>query len=280
MSTLIIKNLHVAIDGKEILKGVDLSVGPKEIHALMGPNGNGKSTLLAAIMGHPKYTVTQGEITLDGKNVLEMDVDQRSKAGLFLGMQYPQEVAGVTNSDFLKAAINSRRDKPVGLFAFIKEMEGAIAKLDMKSDLAHRYVNEGFSGGEKKRNEILQMILLKPGLAMLDEIDSGLDVDALKVVASAILDEYDKRDIGLIIVSHYERFYQLVKPTHSHILIDGKIVLSGDESLVTKIDEEGYDWLSTQFGIEIWKDEEEQKVLRNTVGSLGTCAVNTANTHE
>jgi Fe-S cluster assembly ATP-binding protein len=150
----------------------------------------------------------------------------------------------------------------------------------MKSDLAHRYVNEGFSGGEKKRNEILQMMLLKPDLAMLDEIDSGLDVDALKVVASAILDEYVKRDMGLIIVSHYERFYQLVKPTHAHILIDGKIVMSGDESLVTKIDEEGYDWLSTQLGIEIWKDEEEAKVLRNTVGSLGTCAVNTANTHE
>lgn len=280
MSTLIINDLHVSIDGKEILKGVDLSVGPKEIHALMGPNGNGKSTLLAAIMGHPRYTVTSGEITLDGKNVLEMDVDQRAKAGLFLGMQYPQEVSGVTNSDFLKAAINARREKPVGLFAFIKEMEGAIAKLDMKSDLAHRYVNEGFSGGEKKRNEILQMMLLKPQLAMLDEIDSGLDVDALKVVAGAILDEYEARGLGLIIVSHYDRFYQLIKPTHSHILIDGRIVLSGDESLVTKIDEEGYDWLSTQLGIEIYKDEEEQKAVRNTVGSLGTCAINTGGTHE
>jgi len=280
MSNLIIKDLHVSIDGKEILKGVDLTVGPKEIHALMGPNGNGKSTLLAAIMGHPKYTVTSGEITLDGEDVLAMDVDKRAKAGLFLGMQYPQEVSGVTNSDFLKAAINSRREKPIGLFAFIKEMEGAIAKLDMKSDLAHRYVNEGFSGGEKKRNEILQMMLLKPELAMLDEIDSGLDVDALKVVANAILEEYEQRGLGLIIVSHYDRFYQLIKPTHSHILIDGKIVLSGDESLVTKIDEEGYDWLSTQLGIEIWKDEEEQKAVRNTVGSLGTCAINTASTHE
>lgn len=280
MSTLIIKDLHVSIDGKEILKGVDLKVGPKEIHALMGPNGNGKSTLLAAIMGHPKYTVTSGEITLDGEDVLAMDVDKRAKAGLFLGMQYPQEVSGVTNSDFLKAAINSRREKPIGLFAFIKEMEGAIAKLDMKSDLAHRYVNEGFSGGEKKRNEILQMMLLKPELAMLDEIDSGLDVDALKVVASAILDEYEQRGLGLIIVSHYDRFYQLIKPTHSHILIDGRIVLSGDESLVTKIDEEGYDWLSTQLGIEIWKDEEEQKAVRNTVGSLGSCAIKTAATHE
>jgi Fe-S cluster assembly ATP-binding protein len=280
MSTLIIKDLHVGIDGIEILKGVDLTIGPREIHALMGPNGNGKSTLLAAIMGHPRYTVTSGEITLDGKNVLAMDVDQRSKAGLFLGMQYPLEVSGVTNSDFLKAAINARRAKPVGLFAFIKEMEGAIAKLEMKSDLAHRYVNEGFSGGEKKRNEILQMLLLKPELAMLDEIDSGLDVDALKVVANAIMDEYETRGLGLIIVSHYDRFYQLIKPTHSHILIDGKIVLSGDESLVKKIDEEGYDWLSTQLGIEIYKDEEEKKAVRNTVGSLGICAVNTAGTHE
>lgn len=279
MSTLMINDLHVSIDGKEILKGIDLTVGPKEIHALMGPNGNGKSTLLAAIMGHPRYTVTSGEISLDGKDVLAMDVDQRAKAGLFIGMQYPMEVSGVTNSDFLKAAINSRRTKPIGLFPFIKEMEGAIAKLEMKSDLAHRYVNEGFSGGEKKRNEILQMMLLKPELAMLDEIDSGLDVDALKVVASAILDEYEQRDLGLIIISHYDRFYQLIKPTHSHILIDGKIVMSGDDSLVKKIDEEGYDWLSTQLGIEIWK-EEEQKIVRNTVGSLGTCAVNTAGAHD
>lgn len=273
MSTLVINDLHVSIDGKEILKGVDLTINSKEIHALMGPNGNGKSTLLAAIMGHPKYTVTQGEVTLDGQNVLEMDVDQRSKAGLFLGMQYPQEVTGVTNSDFLKAALNARREKPIGLFAFIKEMEGAIAKLEMKSDLAHRYVNEGFSGGEKKRNEILQMMLLKPSLAMLDEIDSGLDVDAMKIVASAILDEYEKRDLGLVIVSHYDRFYQLIKPTHSHILIDGKIVMSGDDTLAKKIDEEGYDWLQTQLGVVIVPEEEVKAPVRVSV-SLGTCAVN------
>ncbi|MHC1734321.1 MAG: Fe-S cluster assembly ATPase SufC [Erysipelotrichaceae bacterium] len=273
MSTLVINDLHVSIDGKEILKGVDLTINSKEIHALMGPNGNGKSTLLAAIMGHPKYTVTQGEVTLDGQNVLEMDVDQRSKAGLFLGMQYPQEVTGVTNSDFLKAALNARREKPIGLFAFIKEMEGAIAKLEMKSDLAHRYVNEGFSGGEKKRNEILQMMLLKPSLAMLDEIDSGLDVDAMKIVASAILDEYEKRELGLVIVSHYDRFYQLIKPTHSHILIDGKIVMSGDDTLAKKIDEEGYDWLQTQLGVVIVPEEEVKAPVRVSV-SLGTCAVN------
>ncbi|MBN2849678.1 MAG: Fe-S cluster assembly ATPase SufC [Erysipelotrichaceae bacterium] len=273
MSTLVINDLHVSIDGKEILKGVDLTINSKEIHALMGPNGNGKSTLLAAIMGHPKYTVTRGEVTLDGQNVLEMDVDQRSKAGLFLGMQYPQEVTGVTNSDFLKAALNARREKPIGLFAFIKEMEGAIAKLEMKSDLAHRYVNEGFSGGEKKRNEILQMMLLKPSLAMLDEIDSGLDVDAMKIVAGAILDEYEKRELGLVIVSHYDRFYQLIKPTHSHILIDGKIVMSGDDTLAKKIDEEGYDWLQTQLGVVIVPEEEVKAPVRVSV-SLGTCAVN------
>ncbi len=280
MSTLNIKDLHVSIDGKEILKGVDLNVNSNEIHALMGPNGNGKSTLLAAIMGHPRYEVTQGEITLDGEDVLAMEVDQRSKAGLFLGMQYPQEVAGVTNSDFLKAALNARREKPIGLFAFIKEMEGAIAKLEMKSDLAHRYVNEGFSGGEKKRNEILQMMLLKPRLAMLDEIDSGLDVDALKVVATAILDEYAKQQTGLIIVSHYDRFYQLIKPTHSHIMIDGKIVLSGDDTLAKKIDEEGYDWLQKELGVKITEVSDETPIVRTTVGSLGVCAVNPRESHE
>jgi Fe-S cluster assembly ATP-binding protein len=195
MSTLKIKNLHVEIEGKEILKGVDLTVNSTEIHALMGPNGNGKSTLLAAIMGHPKYTVTQGEITFDGQDVLKMAVNERSKIGLFLGMQYPMEVAGVTNSDFLKAALNSRRTSPIPLFNFIRTLEKAVNSLQMKSDLAHRYVNEGFSGGEKKRNEILQMILLEPKIAMLDEIDSGLDVDAMKIVASAILDQTTKSQL-------------------------------------------------------------------------------------
>lgn len=269
MSKLEIKDLHVQIEGKEILKGIDLSVQAGEIHALMGPNGNGKSTLLAAIMGHPKYTVTQGSILLDGQDVLAMEVNERAKAGLFLGLQYPMEISGVTNSDFLKAAINTRREKPIPLFSFIKTLETAIASLEMKSDLAHRYVNEGFSGGEKKRNEILQMILLQPKLAMLDEIDSGLDVDALKVVAKAINEQMTSSQMGLMLVSHYERFYQLVQPTHAHVLIDGKIVISGDKSLVTKIDEQGYDWLKHEYGIEIPKEE----VIQRTVTSLGTCAV-------
>lgn len=276
MSTLEIRDLHVEIDGKEILKGVDLRVRSGEIHALMGPNGNGKSTLLAAIMGHPRYVVTQGQILFDDQDVLAMTVDKRSQAGLFLGMQYPQEVAGVTNSDFLKAALNSRREKPIPLFTFIKEMEKAVNELEMKSDLAHRYVNEGFSGGEKKRNEILQMMLLKPTIAMLDEIDSGLDVDALKIVANAILKQTQDHTMGLIIVSHYDRFYQLIQPTHSHIMIDGKIVMSGDSTLVTKIDEEGYDWLQKELGVEI-KEIEEPVIKRTSVGSLGTCAVNPKN---
>ncbi|MBR3347397.1 MAG: Fe-S cluster assembly ATPase SufC, partial [Solobacterium sp.] len=202
MKTLEIRNLHVDVEGKNILKGVDLTVKEGEVHALMGPNGNGKSTLLAAIMGHPKYTVTEGTITYDGKNVLEMTVDERSKAGLFLAMQYPQEIPGVTNSDFLRAAMNVRRESPVPLFTFIKSMEKTIKDLEMKEDLAHRFLNEGFSGGEKKRNEIVQMELLKPDVAMLDELDSGLDVDALHVVARAINNMRKEYPLSLIVVSH------------------------------------------------------------------------------
>lgn len=270
MSTLIIQNLHVEIAGKEILKGLDLTVKSGEIHALMGPNGNGKSTLLAAIMGHPAYTVTQGTIEFDGENVLDMEVNERAKTGLFLGMQYPQEVSGVTISDFMKAALNARRDSAIPIFTFIRQLDKAIGALQMKSDLAHRYVNEGFSGGEKKRNEILQMILLEPKLAMLDEIDSGLDVDAMKIVAQAILDQQAKSDLGLLIVSHYERFYQLIPPTHVHILLDGRIVLSGDADLVNRIDTEGYDWVAREFGVTIVKDVKMRPV---TATSIGNCAV-------
>lgn len=208
MKTLEIKNLHVEVEGKEILKGVDLTVNENEVHALMGPNGNGKSTLLAAIMGNPKYIVTEGSITYDGKNILEMPVNERSVAGLFLAMQYPQEIPGVTNSDFLRAAMNVRREQPISLFKFIKEMESTIKDLEMKEDLAHRFLNEGFSGGEKKRNEIVQMEMLKPTLSMLDEIDSGLDVDALRIVADALNKMKNETNMSMIVVSHYERFYQ------------------------------------------------------------------------
>lgn len=245
MSTLSIKNLHVEIEGKKILKGVNLEIKENEIHAIMGPNGNGKSTLLSTLMGHPKYEVTEGEILLDGENVLEMEVDERSRAGLFLAMQYPQEISGVTNADFLRAAVNAHRETPLGHFKFHDRLNHAIDQLKMRSDMASRFVNDGFSGGEKKRNEILQMLMLQPEICMLDEIDSGLDVDALKIVADAINQHLTKQASSFLIVSHYERFFHLVHPTHTHIMLDGKIVMSGDEKLVYKVDAEGYDWLKT-----------------------------------
>ena len=243
MKELKITDLHVEIEGKEILKGVTLNIKKNEIHAIMGPNGNGKSTLLSAIMGHPRYIVTQGSIFIDDVDVLELEVDERSKLGLFLGMQYPQEVPGVNNADFLKSAMNAHRETPVGLFEFVTDLEKNIDKLKMKEDLAHRFLNEGFSGGEKKRNEILQMLMLKPQFVMLDEIDSGLDIDALALVANVLKESLETMNCGFMIVSHYERFFELIKPTHTHIMIDGKIVMSSDASLVTKIDQEGYDWI-------------------------------------
>lgn len=266
MSVLSIKDLHVAIGDKEILKGINLTINIGETHALMGPNGNGKSTLLGTIMGHPKYKVTQGTITLDGEDVLSMSVDERSRKGLFLGMQYPQEIPGVTNSDFLRSAMNARREKPLSLYQFIKAMDHATEDLEMDGNLAHRYLNEGFSGGEKKRNEILQMKLLEPKFALLDEIDSGLDVDALRIVADNIneMRETKKEDFGLVMVSHYERLYELVKPTHVHVLVDGNIVVEGGFELIEKINNEGYEWVKKELGIELEKEDED-------VVSIGVC---------
>lgn len=266
MSVLSIKDLHVAIGDKEILKGINLTINTGETHALMGPNGNGKSTLLGTIMGHPKYKVTQGTITLDGEDVLSMSVDERSRKGLFLGMQYPQEIPGVTNSDFLRSAMNARREKPLSLYQFIKAMDHATEDLEMDGNLAHRYLNEGFSGGEKKRNEILQMKLLEPKFALLDEIDSGLDVDALRIVADNIneMRETKKEDFGLVMVSHYERLYELVKPTHVHVLVDGNIVVEGGFEVIEKINNEGYEWVKKELGIELEKEDED-------VVSIGVC---------
>ncbi len=249
MKSLIINNLHVSVGNKEIIKGLNLTINENEIHALMGPNGNGKSTLLAAIMGDPKFTVTEGSIIYDGVNILEMPVNERSIAGIFLAMQYPQEITGVTNSDFLRAALNVRRETPIPLFEFIKVMESTIRDLQMTDDLAHRFLNEGFSGGEKKRNEIVQMQILKPSLAMLDEIDSGLDVDAIKVVADAINRIQKENRMSLIIISHYDRFYELILPQYTHVMVDGKIVLSGGVELAHKIDKEGYDWIYEQYNV-------------------------------
>lgn len=263
-----IKDLHVSVGNKEILKGINLTVRSGEIHAIMGPNGNGKSTLLQTIMGNPSYTVTSGSITFNGEDVVNMSVDTRSKKGLFLALQYPQEISGVTNSDFLRAAINARNEEPISLYKFIKEIDAGIKELKMKDDLAHRFVNDGFSGGEKKRNEILQMKLLKPSIAMLDEIDSGLDVDAIKLVSDAILKLKEETGLGLMVVSHYERFFTSIKPTHSHVIVDGKIVCEGDSELVLKIDKDGYDWLYDELKISPLKEEKPM------VYSLGTCARN------
>ncbi len=264
-----IKDLHVSVGNKEILKGINLTVKSGEIHAIMGPNGNGKSTLLQTIMGNPGYTVTKGSILFNEEDVLSMSVDTRSKKGLFLALQYPQEISGVTNSDFLRAAINARNEQPISLYKFIKEIDAGIKELKMKDDLAHRFVNDGFSGGEKKRNEILQMKLLKPAIAMLDEIDSGLDVDAIKLVSDAILKLKEETNLGLMVVSHYERFFTSIKPTHSHVIVDGKIVCEGDSELVLKIDSDGYDWLYDELKIQPLKEEKPM------VYSLGTCARNT-----
>lgn len=269
-----IKNLHVQVEDKEILKGLDLTINSGEVHAIMGPNGNGKSTLLQTIMGNPKYTVTEGSIIYDGEDILNISVDERSKCGIFLAMQYPQDISGVTNSDFLRAAINARRDEPISLFGFIKEIDKNIKKLNMKDDLAHRYVNDGFSGGEKKRNEILQMLMLKPSLAMLDEIDSGLDVDAIKVVSNAINEYRENNDVALLVVSHYERFFTMIHPTHAHVIVDGKVVAEGDYELVEKIDNDGYDWLYKELNIR------PQTISKPLVYSLGTCANNKRFNHE
>ncbi len=271
MSSLVIKNLKVETNGIEIIKGLDLEVRSGETHALLGPNGHGKSTLLNVIMGHPKYKITQGSIELDGVNIVNMSVDARARSGLFLAMQYPQEISGVSNSDFLKSAVNTRQDKPVSLYRFIKDLENASKEVGFTLDMVHRSINEGFSGGEKKRNEVLQMMMLKPKFALIDEIDSGLDVDALKYVATA-MNKMRNADFGCLIVSHYARLYNLVKPTHVHVIVNGKIVTSGGEELIQKIDEQGYEWITRELGIEIRKEERPKPVV------LESCAVKTQGT--
>ena len=270
MSTLKINNLHASVDGKEILKGVNLEISEGETVALLGPNGHGKSTLLAVIMGHPRYEVTEGSIYFDDKNVLELSVDERSKIGLFLGMQLPVEIPGVINADFLKAAVNARREKPISTYNFYKVLDQATKELKMPFDLATRSLNEGFSGGEKKRNEILQLELLKPKLAMLDEIDSGLDVDAMQVVADVIKKE-QQEGRGFLVISHYARLYDMIKPTRAVVMINGRIALDGGPEIFKRIDQTGYEFIKTEYGIEIEKED----VQMNKV-SIGTCAVKEA----
>ena len=270
MSTLVIKNLHATVEGKEILKGINLTISEGETVALLGPNGHGKSTLLNVIMGHPKYVVTEGTIYFDDKNVLELTTDERAKLGLFLGMQNPSEIPGVINSDFLRAAVNAHNDKPVSTYQFYKLLDKATKEVKMPFDLATRSLNEGFSGGEKKRNEILQLMLLKPKIAMLDEIDSGLDVDAIQVVADIVKEE-QKAGRGFLVISHYARLFNLIQPTRAVVIVNGKVVIDGDTKYIKKIDEEGYEFIKTEFGIEIEKENNSM----NTV-SIGSCAVKEA----
>ena len=251
MATLEIKDLHVEIDGKEILKGLNLTINTNEVHAIMGPNGTGKSTLASAIMGHPKYVVTQGEVLIDGANVLEMEVDERAQAGLFLAMQYPSEIPGVTNADFLRSAINSRREEgdEISLMKFIRELDKTMEFLEMPEEMAQRYLNEGFSGGEKKRNEILQMMMIKPTFGILDEIDSGLDIDALKVVSKGI-NEMRGEGFGCLMITHYQRLLNYITPDHVHVMMQGKVVKSGGAELAHRLEAEGYDWIKQELGIE------------------------------
>ncbi|WP_020615979.1 Fe-S cluster assembly ATPase SufC [Paenibacillus daejeonensis] len=251
MSTkFVIDGLKATIEDKEILKGINLEIKGGEIHAIMGPNGTGKSTLASALMGHPKYEVTGGTAELNGEDLLEMDVDERALAGVFLAMQYPSEISGVTNSDFLRSAINARREEgdEISLIKFIRQMEAKMKELDMNPEFAHRYLNEGFSGGEKKRNEILQMLMLDPKIVILDEIDSGLDIDALKIVAAGV-NSMRSEDRGFLIITHYQRLLNYITPDYVHVMMQGRIVKSGGPELAARLENEGYDWVKEELGI-------------------------------
>ena len=248
-----INNLNVSIDDKEILNDFNLKINPGEIHVIMGPNGVGKSTLSKVLMGDSHYKVNNGEILFLEENIKNLSVDERSRKGIFVAYQHPREIEGVNNIDFLKAAISSKDDKPINLYKFAKEMETLSEKLKLKENMLYRSINTGFSGGEKKKNEILQMRLLKPKLVILDEIDSGLDVDSLKVVSENTL-EYlsENKDTSVIIITHYPRILEYIKPDYVHIIKNGTIVETGDSSLAFQIEKEGF----SKFGINAIKENE------------------------
>ena len=252
MSELVIKNLHVNIEDKEILKGVNLAIKQGEIHAIMGPNGTGKSTLAYTLMGHPNYEVIDGEIWFKGQNILELDPDERSRLGLFLAFQYPVAIPGVTVANFLRTALNARRkaenpeDKGMPIPEFRKMLKEQMSLLKMDQNVAGRYLNDGFSGGEKKRAEILQMAALRPEIAILDETDSGLDIDALRIVADGV-NALMGTDMGVLVITHYQRLLNYIKPDFVHIMLDGKIVESGGPDLALHLEDQGYDWVREKY---------------------------------
>lgn len=244
--SLEVKELKASVEDEKIVKGVSLEVKPGEIHAIMGPNGSGKSTLCKSLMGNPEYRIDSGSILIDGEDVTDEETDERARKGLFLGFQYPSEISGITVSEFLKEAINAKREEngedPIAHQEFKEKVTEKLDLLDMDEEYVRRYLNKGFSGGEKKRNEILQMAVLEPKYAVLDEIDSGLDIDALKVVAKGIK-TLAEEDRGLLMITHYQRILDYVEPDHVHIMVDGKIVESGGPELAKKLEREGYDWV-------------------------------------
>lgn len=247
--TLKVKNLEVSVEDEDIVKGVSLEIEPGEIHAIMGPNGSGKSTLCKSLMGNPVYSIDGGKILVDGEEVTHEETDERAREGLFLGFQYPAEISGITVAEFLKEAIDARRDEkgedPMPQREFNELLREKLDLLDMEDEYARRYLNDGFSGGEKKRNEILQMAVLQPKYAILDEIDSGLDIDALKIVAKGI-NKLASENQGILMITHYQRILDYVEPDRVHVMVDGKIVESGGAELAEKLENEGYDWAKEQ----------------------------------
>lgn len=242
-----IEGLRAEIDGQEILKGLDLDVGKGEIHAIMGPNGSGKSTLSNVLMGHPRYDVMGGSATFRGEDIFELEADERAKLGMFLAFQYPSEVPGVSVANFLRTAVNSVREEELSAMEMYRLIQEKMKIMQMDPKFAERYLNEGFSGGEKKRNEILQMLMLEPKLAIMDETDSGLDIDALQVVAKGV-NELRGPDFSAVIITHYQRILRYIEPDHVHVMLDGRIVTSGGKELALTLEDKGYDWVRQEFG--------------------------------